>query len=115
MNVRADLQVELASLRCGLKKLDILPKVVCGQNSRMSVAHSWAVHEAFDRIVEQPTESSLTCKCRQPRTRPPPGMTRAHKASTSVVQSRSEVNNASCAAEGRDWTTSITLSSTSAN
>ena len=79
MNASADLHFELASLRCVIKQLDMLPKVVCGQNSRMSLAHSWAVQEAFDRIIEQPTDSSLTCKCKQPKTRPPPGMTRAHR------------------------------------
>jgi hypothetical protein len=79
MKVSADWHVELASLRCGCRQLEMLPKVTWGQNSRMSLAHSWAVQEAFDRIVEQPTDSSLTCKCKQPRTRPPAGMTRAHR------------------------------------
>ena len=97
MNASAALQVPLASLRCGFKQLDMLPNVTWGQNCLMSLAHSLAVQEAFDRIVEQPTDSSLTCKCKQPKTRPPPGMTSAHRDQTSAVQSRSEVNNASCA------------------
>ena len=97
MNASADLQLALASSRCGFKQLDMLPNVTCGQNCLMSLAHSLAVHEAFDKIVEQPTDKSLTCKCKQPKTRPPPGMTRAHRDQTSAVQSRSEVNNASCA------------------
>jgi hypothetical protein len=52
---------------------------------------------AFDRIVEQPTERSPTWDCKQARTRPPPGLTPAQRELTSVVQSRSEVNNPSCA------------------
>src|SRR5208282_5671670 len=63
----------------------------------MSPAHCCAVQMAFDRIVEQPTERSLTWDCKQARTRPPPGLTPAHRDWTSVVQSRSEVNNPSCA------------------
>jgi hypothetical protein len=97
MNASADLQLALVSPRCGFKQLDMLPNVTWGQNCLMSLAHSLAVQEAFDEIVEQPTDNSLTCKCKQPRTRPPPGMTRGHTDQTSVVQSRSEVNNASCA------------------
>ena len=98
MNASADLQVALASPRCGFKQLDMFPNVAWGPNCLMSLAHSLAVQEAFDRIVEQPTDSSPTCRCKQPRTRPPPGITRAHSDQTSAVQSRSEVNNASCAA-----------------
>jgi hypothetical protein len=98
MNASADLQLALASSRCGFRQLDMLPNVAWGQNCLMSFAHCLAVQEAFDRIVEQPTDRSLACKCRQPKTRPPPGMTRAHRDQTSAVQSRSEVNNASCAA-----------------
>jgi hypothetical protein len=113
MNVSADLQLALASSRCGFKQLDMLPNVACGQNCLMSFAHCLAVQEAFDKIVEQPTESSLTCKCRQPRTRPPPGKTRAHRDKTSVVQSLSEVNSASCALTCQEATcTNITLSTT---
>jgi hypothetical protein len=97
MNASADLQLALASPRCDSRQLDMVPKVAWGQNSRMSTAHSLAVQEAFDKIVEQPTDSSPTCTCKQLRTRPPPGMTRAHRDKTSAVQSRSEVNNASCA------------------
>ena len=97
MNASADVQLALASPRCGFKQLDMFPKVAWGQNCLMSLAQSLAVQEAFDRIVEQPTDSSLTCKCKQPKTRPPPGITRAHRDQTSAVQSRSEVNNASCA------------------
>src|SRR6202042_767773 len=63
----------------------------------MSPAHCCAVQMAFDRIVEQPTERSPTWDCKQARTRPPPGLTPAQRALTSVVQSRSEVNNPSCA------------------
>src|ERR1700722_11613 len=63
----------------------------------MSPAHCCAVQMAFDRIVEQPTESSPTWDCKQARTRPPPGLTPAQRELTSVVQSRSEVNNPSCA------------------
>src|SRR5208337_5561004 len=63
----------------------------------MSPAHCCAVQMAFDRIVEQPTERSLTWDCKQARTRPPPGLTSAHRDLTSTVQSRSEVNNPSCA------------------
>src|SRR5579863_8852197 len=63
----------------------------------MSPAHCCAVQMAFDRIVEQPTESSPTWDCKQARTRPPPGWTPAHRELTSVVQSRSEVNKPSCA------------------
>jgi hypothetical protein len=98
MNASADLQLALASPRCASKQLDMLPNVAWGQNARMSPAHSLAVQEAFDKIVEQPTDRSLTCACKQLRTRPLPGMTRAHRDKTSAVQSRSEVNNASCAA-----------------
>jgi hypothetical protein len=97
MNANAALQLALASSRCGFKQLDMLPNVAWGQNSLMSTAHSLAVQEAFDKIVEQPTDSSLRCTCKQLRTRPPPGMTRAHRDKTSAVQFRSEVNNASCA------------------
>src|SRR4029077_3417120 len=63
----------------------------------MSPAHCCAVQMAFDRIVEQPTERSPTWDCKQARTRPPPGFTPAQRELTSVVQSRSEVNNPSCA------------------
>src|SRR5271169_6027447 len=63
----------------------------------MSPAHSRATQMAFDRIVEQPTESSPTWDCKQARTRPPPGLTPAQRELTSVVQSRSEVNSPSCA------------------
>src|ERR1700693_32931 len=63
----------------------------------MSPAHCCAVQMAFDRIVEQPTERSPTWDCKQARTRPPPGLTPAQRELTSVVQSRSEVNNPSCA------------------
>src|SRR5271155_477618 len=63
----------------------------------MSPAHSRETQIAFDRIVEQPTESSPTWDCKQARTRPPPGLTPAHRDWTSVVQSRSEVNKPSCA------------------
>src|SRR5271165_3536415 len=63
----------------------------------MSPAHCCAVQMAFDRIVEQPTERSATWDCKQARTRPPPGLTPAHRDWTSVAQSRSEVNNPSCA------------------
>jgi len=90
MNASADLQLALASPRCGFKQLDMFPNVAWGQNCLMSFAHSLAVQEAFDKIVEQPTDSSLTCGCKQPKTRPPPGITRAHKDQTSAVQSRSE-------------------------
>ena len=98
MSASADLQLALTSPRCGFKQLDMFPNVAWGQNCLMSFAHSLALQEAFDKIVEQPTDSSPTCKCKQPRTRPPPGITRAHRDQTSAVQSRSEVNNASCAA-----------------
>ena len=60
-------------------------------------AHSLATQMAFDRIVEQPTESSLTWACRQARMCPSPGVMPAHRDLTSTVQSRSEVNNPSCA------------------
>src|SRR4029077_3490936 len=63
----------------------------------MSPAHCCAVQMAFDRIVEQPTERSPTWDCKQARTRPPPGFTPAQRELTSVVQSRSDVNNPSCA------------------
>src|SRR3984885_14400419 len=63
----------------------------------MSPEHCCAVQMAFDRIVEQPTERSPTWDCKQARTRPPPGLTPAQREPTSVVQSRSEVNNPSCA------------------
>src|ERR1700728_3272323 len=63
----------------------------------MSPEHCCAVQMAFDRIVEQPTERSPTWDCKQARTRPPPGLTFAHRDWTSVVQSRSEVNNPSWA------------------
>src|SRR5271166_3738726 len=63
----------------------------------MSPAHCCAVQMAFDRIVEQPTERSLTWDCKQARTRPPPGLTSAHRDLTSTAQSRSEVNIPSCA------------------
>src|ERR1700727_3649539 len=63
----------------------------------MSPAHCCAVQMAFDRIVEQPTERSPTWDCKQARTCPWPGLTPAHSELTSVVQSRSEVNNPSCA------------------
>src|SRR3984957_4200140 len=63
----------------------------------MSPAHCCAVQMAFDRIVEQPTERSPTWDCKQARTCPWPGFTPAHRELTSVVQSRSEVNNPSCA------------------
>ena len=63
----------------------------------MSPAHCCAVQMAFERIVEQPTERSPTWDCKQARTRPPPGLTPAQRELTSVVQSRSEVNNPSCA------------------
>src|SRR5271157_1901800 len=63
----------------------------------MSPAHSLAVQAAFDRIVEQPTESSPTCACRQAKMCPWPGATPAHKDLTSTAQSRSEVNKPSCA------------------
>src|SRR5262249_26065102 len=59
----------------------------------MSPAHSLATQMAFDKIVEQPTESSPTWDCKQARTRPPPGLTPAHKDWISVLQSRSLVNN----------------------
>ena len=97
MNASTDLQLALASSRCGFKQLDMFPNVAWGQNCLMLLAHSLAVQEAFDKIVEQPTDNSLTCKCKHPRMRPPPGMTRGHRDRTSVVQSRSEVNKASCA------------------
>src|SRR5215472_16883231 len=74
MNASAALQLALASLRCGFKQSDMLPNVAWGQNSLMSFAHSLAVQEAFDKIVEQPTDDWLTCTCMQLRTRPPPGM-----------------------------------------
>src|ERR1700722_19942814 len=45
----------------------------------MSPAHCCAVQMAFDRIVEQPTESSPTWDCKQARTRPPPGLTPAQR------------------------------------
>jgi hypothetical protein len=106
MNASAALQLALASLRCGFKQSDMLPNVAWGQNSLMSSAHSLAVQEAFDKIVEQPTDNSLTCTCRQLRTRPPPGMTCAHRDKTSAVQSRSEVNNASWAPAPREPVTS---------
>ena len=98
MNASADLQVWLAWPRCGLMQSPTLAYVAFGQNCLMSAAHSLATQMAFDKIVEQPTDSSLTCMCKQLRTRPLPGMTPAHKDKTSAVQFRSEVNNASCAA-----------------
>ena len=58
MNASADLQVSLVSPRCGLMQSATLPYVALGQNCLMSPAHCWAVQMAFDRIVEQPTESS---------------------------------------------------------
>ena len=115
MNASADLQVALASSRCGFKQLDILPNVACGQNCLMSFAHSLAVQEAFARIVEQPTDNSLTCKCKQPRTRPPPGMTRGHRDQMSAVQSRSEVNSASCASAQGAPSANIAPSATALN
>jgi len=60
-------------------------------------AHCCAVQMAFERMVEQPTERSPTWDCKQARTRPPPGLTSAHRERTSVAQSRSEVNNPCCA------------------
>jgi hypothetical protein len=104
MNASADLQ--LALLRDAVSNSWIVPNVAWGQNCLMSLAHSFAVQEAFHRIVEQPTDSSLICKCKQPETRPPPGITRAHRDQTSAVQSRSEVNNASCAAAPQEPATS---------
>jgi hypothetical protein len=113
MNASADLQLALASSTCGFKQVDMLPNVAWGQNCRISLAHSLAVQEAFDRIVEQPTDSSPTCKCKQPKTRPPPGMTRAHSDQTSAVQFRSEVNSASCAATRQEPASSnVALSAT---
>src|ERR1700692_4296800 len=81
----------------------------------MSPAHCCAVQTAFDRIVEQPTESSPTWDCKQARTRPPPGLTPAHRELTSVVQSRSEVNNPSCAPAPQEPVASNAAPSATAN
>jgi len=97
MNASADWQVPLTSPRCGFMQSEMLPHVALGQNCLMSAAHCSAVQMAFDRIVEHPTESSPTCACMQAIMRPWPGAMPAHKDWTSVVQSRSEVNNPSCA------------------
>jgi hypothetical protein len=93
MNASADLQVSLAWPRCGLMQSPTLLYVALGQNCLP--AHCWAVQIAFDRIVEQPTDRSpeATCCCKQARTRPPPGLTPAHRDWMSVVQSRSVANN----------------------
>jgi len=70
MNASAALQRSLASPRCGCMQLETVPNVASGQNCLMSPAHSLAVQMAFDRIVEQPTESSLTWDCKQARSVP---------------------------------------------
>jgi hypothetical protein len=97
MNASADLQVPLTSPRCGCMQSEMVPNVAPGQNCLMSPAHCCAVQTALDRMVEQPTESWPTWDCKQASTRPPPGLTSAHRDWTSVVQSRSEVNNPSWA------------------
>ena len=99
MYASADWQVLLVWPRCGRMQSPTLPTVAFGQNCLMSLAHSLATQMAFDRIVEQPTESSPTCDCKQARTRPPPGLTPAHRDWTSVLQSRDVSNtpNPSCA------------------
>ena len=97
MNASADLQLALASARCGFMQSETLPAVAWGQNCLMSAAHCSAVQMAFDRIVEQPTESSPTWDCKQARMRPPPGLRPEQRDCTSVAQSRSEVNSPSCA------------------
>jgi hypothetical protein len=101
MYASADWQAPLVSPRCGLMQSPTLPNVAFGQNCLMSLAHSLETQMAFDSIVEQPTESSpaATCDCKQARTRPPPGLTPAHRDWTSVLQSRSVSNtpHASCA------------------
>ena len=97
MNASAALQVPLTSPRCGFMQSPTVPNVAPGQNSLMSPSHCCATQIAFDRIVEQPTESSPTWVCKQARTCPWPGLTFAHRDWTSVVQSRSEVNKPSCA------------------
>src|SRR6516225_3264092 len=99
MYASADWQVALALPRFGLMQSPTVAYVAFGQNCLMSPAHSLATQMAFDRIVEQPTESSpaATCCCKQARTRPPPGLTPAHRDWISVAQSRSVANNPSCA------------------
>ena len=79
MNASADWQVPLTSPRCGFMQSEMLPNVAVGQNCLMSAAHCSAVQAAFDKIVEQPTESSPTWVCKQARMRPPPGLTPAHR------------------------------------
>src|SRR6516162_8829378 len=95
-----------------------LAYVALGQNCLMSPAHSLATQMAFDRIVEQPTESSpaATCDCKQARTRPPPGLTPAHRDWISVAQSRCAVNNPnpSCAPALQEPVSSIAALSATA-
>jgi hypothetical protein len=81
MYASADWQVPLVWPRCGLMQSPMLAYVALGQNCLMSLAHSLATQMAFDRTVEQPTESSpaATCDCKQARMRPPPGLTPAHR------------------------------------
>src|SRR6516164_8554551 len=95
MNASADWHVALALPRFGLMQSPTVAYVALGQNCLMSPAHSLATQMAFDRIVEQPTESSpaATCCCKQARTRPPPGLTPAHRDWISVAQSRSVANS----------------------
>ena len=59
MYASADWQVALVWPRCGLMQSPTLAYVALGQNCLMSPAHSLATQMAFDRIVEQPTESSV--------------------------------------------------------
>ena len=89
MYASADWQVWLVLPRFGFMQSPTLANVAFGQNCLMSLAHSLETQMAFDRMVEQPTESSPTCACKQARTRPPPGLTPAQRDWTSVLQSRS--------------------------
>src|SRR6516164_11180238 len=95
MNASADWHVALALPRFGLMQSPTVSYVAVGQNCLMSPAHSLATQMAFDRIVEQPTESSpaATCCCKQARMRPPPALTPAHRDWISAVHSRCVANN----------------------
>src|SRR6516164_1747993 len=116
MYASADWQVALALPRFGLMQSPTVAYVAFGQNCLMSPAHSLATQMAFDRIVEQPTEScpAATCCCKQARMRPPPGLTPGHRDWMSVVQSRIEVNNPCCAEAPQEPISSIAALSATA-
>src|SRR6516162_8605548 len=118
MNASADWHVALALPRFGLMQSPTVSYVAVGQNCLMSPAHSLATQMTFDRIVEQPTERSpaATCACKQARTRPPPGLTPAHRDWISEAQSRCVANNPnpSCALAPQEPVSSIAAPSATA-